>query len=291
MSFRLFIAGIALIIPIIYIIPRAYSQGGDNPIEQEFLLLLKEVQLKEAIGISKSNAIRILEGKEPQLDNPSDMDISLNWWKSSPLYNIVTEDPPRGKDYVERISEEIPDWPNLSLSDPQYMQKPISGIPLDNIPPGEKVFKPLDPPNLTWTPDITHEIVIPMAKLPNSEWRYKQKKVWWEGALISAAAIGGAYIFNKFFKNTSDKFIDWPPKEPICWTACAEGEPIWKKPNLPQRKMTPDEWSQEWGRWYPTPRIEKPAHWSIYARTSSVAVSISFASIFLYKLIPKQRFP
>ena len=300
----------------VIILPYTYSQTSSNVIEKEFYLLCKEVML----GIlSDANGQRILKGETPQPDDPMDMNLSFTWWKSSAIFqqsqsirgglwnqpNPNWDNMTYGQKYEEITVlpslEDLEKLTSLDISETVSTDPRIEDITVERKP------VTLTIPNLTWTLGTTWEratLSYDREKISDlGIWRHSQKEKWWQDALLSAAALTAGLFLNRYSETieaeTTKEFAKWPPIAPECWTACAEGEPIYNRPPLPQTKMTPAEWEkQNLARWYLTPsiteRIISPERtsWTAYGRYVAFAVSIDYATRALRKALrQKEQFP
>ncbi|MBM3236134.1 hypothetical protein FJZ31_07525 [Candidatus Poribacteria bacterium] len=299
------------------ILPYTYSQTSNNVIETEFYLLCKEVLLGL---LSDINGQRILKGEAPQPDDPMDMGLSFTWWESSAIFqqsrtidggwwnqlNPKWDNMTYGQKYIEITV--LPSLEGLQklrslddISEIVSMEPRIEDIDVTKLP----AKFPL--PNLTWTPETTWERIIrgyDGKRLSDlGMWRHLKKEQWWRDALLSAAALGAGLILSGWDETidavTTKEFAEWPPKAPECWTACAEGEPIYNRPPLPQTKITIEQWDkQSLSRWYLTPKITEViisperTSWTAYGRYIAFAVSLDFAARALQKALwQKEQFP
>lgn len=303
------------------VLPYAYSQTNNDIIEKEFHLLCKEVLL----GIlSNTNGQRILKGEEPQPDDPMDMNLSFTWWESSTIFetsrarsgglwnktNPNWDNMTYGEKYAEITA--LPSLAGLEKLKSLDVSETISRDPRrEDIPVKREPVK-LTIPNITWTPGQTWKRNIlgyDSEKISDlGIWHHPQETKWLKReAAASAVAFIAYLILNRYDEKiiidpvTKKEFADWPPIAPVCWTACAEGEPIYNRPTLPKAKMSIEEWeAQHLGRWYLTPNIteivispgEEKTSWTAYARYIALTVSIDLGTHALRRWIQrKEIFP
>ena len=298
--------------------------------DQEFDILLKEVtlgfisldvpnfkdiqgkkpeEIKRIITIKqiKGNAKNILYGNE-LVTEPDIMDFSLDWWKYSKIYGIMVRDEDKGEEYLWQLlqAKTVAAPPDPLLPNPlEDFFKPISRKTQDKISPIPKPPE-IPPPDLTWR----YPLGKPLPPSYDGEklsdlgiWYHPQEEKWWKDALVSTVALAAGLFLSRYSETieavTEEEFAEWPPKAPGCWTACAEGEPIYNRPTLPETKMAIAEWEkQNLARWYLTPgiteRIISPERksWTAYGRYIAFTVSIDFAARALRKAFwQKEQFP
>ncbi len=321
---------VAIISQYVLAIPYAHSQGEMTQ-EQEFDILLKEVLLPGFISLDvpnfkeiqgkkieeikkiiiidqiKGNARNILYGDELVPEDTLDiMDFSLEWWKThSKIYGIMKDDKNKGEAYLWKLvqAKAGSEPPDPVPPNPLDLRKPISKKTRDEIPPiTEPTIKPLALPDLTWLYP-TKEPVAPsydgsgLFKL--SAWRNTKEIHWKEDASVAMIAGGVAYLLSRLSKSKEKKDFAYHPSEgpkPICWTACALGEPIWKRSPIPSG-ITLEEWRQrsDLQMWYPTPPIiiveDKPSWYIPAGRDVSIAISTHYASRAVYSFFRSKFFP
>jgi len=343
---RLFIFCVVLIMSqyATFIIPHAYSQevtdqeletlreqefeilkedvllgfiSFDAPIERVRELTLQQIKnmFNDIIDEVTGNGKSIIYG-EPLVQESGDesdiMDFSLNWWESSKIWNIMADNPTKGKDYLCRLIHALtgsvppssPPIPTLSLFNAVSIEPrdEVSQISRPNItPPGL--------PNLRWRYPLERTTTRPSVDLEGlfdlSAWRNTKNpnKNWKRNTLIAVAAGGLAYLLNRLSKSEFERTEDFAyhPSEgpkPIFWTASALGEPTWKRSSIPA-DITLEDWKQrsDLHMWYPTPPIniteieDKPSWYIPRGRDVSIAISVGFASRVAYGFVRSTFFP
>lgn len=274
--FKHFILSIVLIIQITALFPH-YVYGEENTnedsVNREFDLLCDETILT---FIEREKGDDILNGKNLKLTKDV-LDFSFTWWNSSSIKgmnNLLDEYHKKTKKPEKPLEVSLLTETNINVST-------IPKEPRDDISYSiKKESIKIPKPEFSWTLSTT----VPSISLSYDKKEFfevgmsTQRQSWRNEAIVAgvATAIGVAAHFlakREFFEN-------WPPPTPSCWTACALGEPEWKRPRIdPNKKMSVKEWRNhpELQRWYPTPDITRPEEYN-YLRNISFGISLAFTS-------------
>lgn len=289
--FKLFVSGFIFItiLQILVVFPGAYGEENkdDSLAEDEFYLLCKEVLMEL---ISYQDGELILKGDEKLKSKKLDM--SISWWTSSKIWGKWEIYKDRYEDLHKIFVGEYEPPKPKSVEAPFLPSVEPVVIPYEEETKG---FVTLKAPKLISNPSTKMEEAIltyRRGKLFHvSRWSYQRRmKPWWYYATAAAAGMA-VYVLHEKYEPTDIVKL----RKVMCWTACASGEPEWKKPSLPSETMSLEEYKSQpdLQGWYAMAMTkEEQSGWYAGGRNFCIVISVVPTAVALWRLVhPEKIFP